>query len=333
MKSKEIYKQYRKSCFLNMDFKHLIFSSMVNCAYFPFKIYEKELPFSKERSLLTKYIYAYFRILDDMIDDETVESIFYGDFENIKRQKEEYLLKKIEFIKRKSSPNDNLDILMNDILAFADKIGVNIEKECISVIKSLLFDVKRTSDIKNGQIILSARNEILRYYYDCYMACHKIGVIVTSAEEYDEILLQNLGYVRRNYFILRDFFEDINRGLINIPIEDVNNLGISDEMFISLANLNEHLIIELKRKGFNHPSLQQYINPQIEMWLNELLEKSIRLLNDYQNSARIKTYIDLVCEVLFYKKSLSDVMVKLMLEDTTSCYLRKLKLHRIKNKL
>ncbi len=291
-------------------------------------MYNHNLTYPKERAIIFKLCYIYFREIDDIIDGDKILFSNTNFYEN-KKLITEYIYKRRDYLETNCILNttNELDEIIKTIVELSNYIELNLIDYFLKLLDCMLFDLKRKCNLKNGEIILNKTNELEEYNFKYYCdSCIKIAILLTTPTPQNiEIKnIQNLGYAQRIYFNLEDFFEDLSYGLINISWEDFNSLGINEESLITIANSPKRTIDLCKKRGFNNIIVLKQITPEVMTWLNSQLNLGIKYLKSYQKEAPLRTPLSISNEILFQKEDFSNIILRLGIERGTNQYFTKL---------
>ena len=321
MKADQIYKNLKQEFLSNTSIKHKVFFSLIENNALFFKLYEHNLPNAQLRSLLLPYLYMYLRTLDDIVDGDRSLIDHTGDLKHDKKLSNDFLLRRIDYLEDPNQASDEqLDILLKEIFDITSRLNIDINDELMQMIRSLQFDLNRRSDIRNNELIISNYDDIDNYFFKHYFSVHKIGATVTNPDRTYNPISQNLGSARRIYFNLRDFNEDINAGLINIPLEDMTEYNISEQDILAIPTDLSSISI-CKKEGFNS---QKLIYPEsVKAWLDDQLKRALDHLGEYRQAAPLRTTSEILKE-LIYREDLSKLVFRGALEWPSHSYLKKL---------
>ncbi len=326
-------KRIEKYFYIHKPIKKKTFLTAIKSLIIFFKLYNYSYP--KERTSIFRLIYIYFRDIDDIIDGDKILETSNLNFDEYKKIVKEYINERIIYIKNgcTSKTSNELDEMMKVILQLNEKLNLELKDDFIKLLECMFFDLERKCDLKNSKINLSSKEEIdkffFRYYYE---SCIKIAVKLTSPNylSVESKNIKDLGYAQRIYFNLEDFFEDLSFGIINIPYQDIRDLGINEQSLINIANSQKNLINLCKRKGFNDPNVSKFIDEPIVYWLNQQLDLGIEHLKTYQKNAPLRTITSVENELLFKRSDFSEIILRMGIERGTNQYLSKLKKQRDK---
>jgi phytoene/squalene synthetase len=171
-----------------------------------------------ERADFLETYYTLMRYVDDIVDNDAPLPAGYTDAE-------QYLLDKIKFAGNPVGPADDVDALMLHCFQLGKSFGESFGEETEAILGSLLFDTRRM-----GKRRVFSHLELMAHYHLLDIA----GTVRATVKLFDEdaekyLLLEPLGMASRFFYDLRDFRDDIQKGLINISAEDMAAFHISQE--------------------------------------------------------------------------------------------------------
>ncbi len=159
--------------------------------------------------------YTLMRYLDDIVDGDAPLPAGYDSAET-------YLLDKIDFFKNRPTPRDQVDHFMAYCMELGQSFGETFEEETNDILHCLLFDARRM-----GKRIIFSNNELMAHYHRLDISgTVKATLRIFSEDPEKYLLLEPLGLASRFYYDLRDFEDDIRKGLVNISAEDMEAFGI-----------------------------------------------------------------------------------------------------------
>ena len=283
-----------------------------------FRLYGLDYPDINAK--LMYYSQMYFRKLDDITDGD--EKLIEG--VPLKEEKK-YIL---EFLEERESAietditKDDLDIIMHEMLDLSSKTGINYKDEFHTLFASLKYDIKRRTDIANGEIYIPKKRDLDKYFFNGYAdSCARCLVKVTGSPNYDINKLHNLMYANRIYYDLIDFLEDLSFGLLNISKEDMYKFGICEKDIINLAN-DKELIDICKNEEF--PVLRNIISPEIYNWLLSELVRGLYNLGEWYNASSINTVGDALTDLFIKHENPTDTLLYFAYGVGTDTYFKKL---------
>lgn len=160
----------------------------------------------------------FFRLVDDIADDDRPLPVVY-------KTKEEYLQRRKDVLGKLYAENiyvsgDEEDVLVVDWMRREKRLGINLGDEALAILDSIIFDEERSRSHK-----ILTQVELNRYFQMLDVACLS-GSLKVAGETCNPQELADLAMAVRIMFNLRDFPEDYQRGVINIPREDLDRYGI-----------------------------------------------------------------------------------------------------------
>jgi len=190
------------------------------------------LPSSQRRAI--KDVYAFCRLLDDIVDEDQAGRNPYAELEQWRSE--------VEAIFQGAPTSD-----------FGDQLLVSVEEfelpkqPFLDLIDGMEMDLKWHS--------YQTFSDLREY---CYRAASAVGLICIEIFGYESARTReyavNLGLALQLTNILRDLKEDIERGRIYIPIEDLERFGYSEREL--KANLFNAPFIELMK--YEHTRASSY---------------------------------------------------------------------------
>ena len=205
-----------------------------------------------DRGLLLRNYYFLMRYLDDIIDGDIIIKNFTLIEDRIK-----YLEEKLNNIISNAIPRDEIDLMIYECHALANKIGFSMEKESSLIINSLIFDGYRILEWDNKkEFKIVSRKELDDHFYDLDIIGTISGClkIFSENEKYIEQLYY-LGTASRKYYDMRDFIEDVKRGLINISLDDFSKYNITESDIYKEMKMSDEYIDVCKVKSFKNDEI------------------------------------------------------------------------------
>lgn len=129
---------------------------------------------------------------------------------------------------------EDVDELLSYAFSLAQSFdGVFIE-ETIMILKTLLFDAQR----RLGEIPKAISRKQLRYHnYNLdIFGTIRICLVLFGENKEEYRRLAPLGVAVRTHYDVRDLHTDINAGLINIPLEDLDDIGVGVDQLNDVSN-------------------------------------------------------------------------------------------------
>lgn len=326
-------KDIERYFYLHKPIKKKIFFTFIKSLSIFFRLYNYTNP--EIRSKIFRLIYLYFREIDDIIDGDKILKTTNNNFYEYKKIVTEYMYNRRAFLQNEyeSSPLNELDGIMKSVLELTNELNLDLRNEFMKLLDCMFFDLERKCDLKNGQIYLSSRSDIDKYFFQYYYdSCIKIAIMLTIPEHasLERKNIKDLGYAQRIYFNLEDFFEDLSHGIINIPKQDIESFQISEQSLITIAKLPNRIINLCKKRGFNNPEVSKFIDEPVMFWLEQQLNLGIGHLRAYQENAKLRTVSSISKELLFQRNDFSEIILRFGIERGTDSYLSKLERQLVK---
>lgn len=253
--------------FQRRSFKYKLFFTGLLFEKYIFRI--DGLKQAEERAKLLRNYYFLMRYLDDIVDGDVnipgIESL---------EDRIGYLKDKLLNIETGNNHKDNVDKMLDECHFLANNLGFSMEEESKLIIQSLIFDGNRMLSLdRNCQLCIVSQQELTAHFYDLDI----LGTISGCLKIYDEPLsyldiLYPLGVASRQYYDIRDFMEDIKRGLINISKENMVKHGISIEQLEELIALEDSVVDVCKKHGYTDSRLYSKLPSSIIEFLNECID-------------------------------------------------------------
>lgn len=159
--------------------------------------------------------YTLMRYLDDVVDGDAPVPEGYSDAET-------YLRDKVLFSKNPAQPKDAVDRMMLHCFELGASFGETFEEETDDILNCLLFDARRM-----GKMMVFSNNELMAHYHRLDISGTVQATLKLFSEDSSKYpLLEALGIASRFFYDLRDFSDDISKGLVNVPAEDLETLDI-----------------------------------------------------------------------------------------------------------
>lgn len=188
-----------------------------------------------ERADFLEAYYTLMRYLDDIVDNDAPLPAGYRDTES-------YLLDKIRFTSNPVDPSDESDAMMIHCFQLGNTFGESFKDETEDILGSLLFDARRMEHTR-----FFSSEELMEHYHQLDIRGTVRATIKLFREDVgDYLLLEPLGMASRFFYDIRDVYDDLSRGLINISREDADAFGIT------ISNMNES----------GHPGIQRWCRAQ-----------------------------------------------------------------------
>ena len=240
-----------------------------------------------KRGTLLRNYYFLMRYLDDIIDgDVMIEK------NRTIEARIEYLKEKLDNITNLHGQPDDVDQMIIECHALANQLGFSMEEESKYIRQSLIFAGYRMLDWdQEEKLKIVSADELKEHFYDLDI----LGTISGCLKIYDEDLshletLYPLGVACRQYYDIRDFMEDVKRGLINISKEDMEKYSISANDLFELMSLPEESIDICKDRGYNSLKLVPYLPESVITYLDNRIEQCEINLQKYHNKMENQSY-------------------------------------------
>ena len=162
-------------------------------------------------------LYAALHLVDDVVDGDVDLPAQYS-------TTIDYARRKVRFCARPSVPEDDVECLLLYALTLSERIGLDIAKEMHCILASMLFDAGRRDPLHPKAF----RVRVLHKHFHWLDIEGTIGLCLKIFEEARtrHADLRELGEASRIQYTLKDVDEDFRAGYCNIPLEDVERLGI-----------------------------------------------------------------------------------------------------------
>jgi hypothetical protein len=200
----------------------------------------KYVSLNPTRGELLESYYVLMRYIDDVVDGDAALPKEYA-------STTAFVEEKIAFSQGKCIARDSIDYLIAHCLVLGRSLGCDLAEETQDILNSMCFDTLR---VGTGNI--STREE-LRHHFDLLdiRGTIKGALKVVGDNPQKYALIQPLGLASRIYYNLRDYRDDIYKGIVNIPKEDIVAYHIKD-----ITNLSERGIqtwfFDQARQGQDH---------------------------------------------------------------------------------
>jgi hypothetical protein len=214
--------------------------------------------FFSERQGMVMVLYAWLRKIDDIVDGEEAIPSGY----DIKS----YLQQKHNIIKGDHSSFLPEDILLVRSMDFFAEQGIDIQAETEEILRQIVFDCER-----HGLII--SREALSMHNIAQDRALFMIVVKASGGDvHYYEQQMADFWGIFTKVDSLIDIKEDIKKGIINIPAEDIDKYGLNLEMITSLdikdiPGFMEWFREEVENSSLKWKSMRNVIFGKPEMFL------------------------------------------------------------------
>ncbi len=246
--------------------------------YYSFLLALKTFRFASMSSVRGSFLENYYflmRYVDDVVDgDIPLQKEF--------STAEEFVSRKIDFLHCMKEPDDNVDFMILYSAELGKKFDEDFSQETEDILNSLLFDAKR----RNRREISSAKDLNDHFHLLDIRGTIKASLKVFGEDPEKYEILKPLGLATRIMYNLRDYEEDVNKGLINIPLEDIGRLGIN--------------------------CFESCLSPGVKEWFIEQKYKGLDLLRQHEETYREGNF-----------GLLSRIALKFVFEKPTQKYLEK----------
>ena len=194
---------------------------------------------------------------------------------------EEYIGKKLNYLKSGSEPVDDCEKLLSLCAKLAKAFDSDFTGETEDILGSLQFDAKR-----KGTHGIFSEEELKHHFFTLDIR----GGIKSTLKIFNESpsnyeILQPLGEADRIYYNLRDFKEDVKAGLINISTEDCARLNITPEVL---------------------KSGQYADNAGVQTWFKEQAAQGLALIDEYhkrKSGVTLQPVTELALKLAFETKA------------------------------
>jgi phytoene/squalene synthetase len=239
-----------------------------------FRFYTR-LTFQQTRGDLLESYYVLMRYIDDIVDGDAPLPEGYA-------TPLEYVEAKIRFSETRNRPNDEADYLMLYCFDLAHKLHIEIDKETTSILNSMRFDALRrfypqkVPDAEEyGKMIICSEKVLHEHFHLLDIEGTVNGAIKVFGRDPDQLYsaIEPLGEASRIFYNLKDYWEDIKAGLVNISREDITAYRISEEDIVLMRE-------QSMRDDLEHKVLasgaERWFHDQARIGLNKI-EESRRL--------------------------------------------------------
>jgi hypothetical protein len=212
--------------------------------------------------------YFWFRYIDDIIDEDLV---YEGDIYEFKYRKKELLQNLNSPDALRAMRLESIDWLIIHVYYAGLRFGYDNQQSMLTLYRALEHDVDRT---KERKMYYSAAET--KEYFDnldipsVMMTFQFINEKAITLED-----LQALIDMTRARYNVRDFFQDLSVGIVNIPIEDLELYNI-DISFLQATDDFKSAINYLPFKQWFRDQIE-YIERNLESGTNLVREKPIRV--------------------------------------------------------
>ena len=166
--------------------------------------------------------YSYMRCLDNIVDDIHNPSDYVRDL----LDREVSLIENM-YSANKTFTNCERDIILNKFIRYDISIGCKLKKPFFTMLETLYFDLNRRNSI-------CSKNDLNKYSYKMAhsFVSFMIHFLQIKNQNTDELI--SLATASCQAYMLRDLYEDMENGLINIDRESFQKMNTD------LGNLTSH---------------------------------------------------------------------------------------------
>jgi|WetSurMetagenome_2_1015567.scaffolds.fasta_scaffold56738_2 hypothetical protein len=160
--------------------------------------------------------YAYFRWVDDIADTGNTELSERKLFLSTQIR----LVHQLYSITGFNNTLKNEELFVYELIEFDKRSGSKLEGNISDMLSCIMFDIDRIGQVMNDVRLISFFNlEVLSYLNTFQLFCsnQRTFVVITDSPE---------GNAGKWVHILRDFLKDIEEGLLNVTIEDIEKYGL-----------------------------------------------------------------------------------------------------------
>ncbi len=164
--------------------------------------------------------YAWFRLVDDVMDDDSPPPL--------SMTREQYLHRKNQILESLttstvvSAPSQPEDVLLAFVLAMANQKEIDVAQDLVDLWKVMTWD-----DQRYRQARLASREELVRYAElqdrSVLSFCVKVGG--GDSQRFDNLASHIVGLFTRTDWLL-DIEKDLRKGVVNIAVEAVEKYGL-----------------------------------------------------------------------------------------------------------
>lgn len=239
----------------------------------------KFIPNVWKRIELFKYVYYAMRLIDDVVDGDTVPPLEWQVRKNI-----------LDTILGHDSTWDNnplYEALRSKIQQLSQELWIkeDLDAAIQEIVISMNFDLERILD--NNKYRTRAQLERNFHAMDIEGTIKWTALIfgIDPASAID--ILEPLWQACRTMYNLRDFTEDIRASLINIPMEDIDRFGITPE---------ELAFVKAQENDFDFSQLPE----SIKRWFRQELLRMKEFMERYKynTSSKKLKYTDILSPLL-----------------------------------
>ena len=212
---------------------------------------------SSTRGDLLESYYAAMRRIDDIVDGD-------APLPDSVRSRLAYVEQRMAFVSNPHTPTDPADILLLYCFSLAERLGFGIMEETHHILQSMHFDADRI-----GKMV--SRADLQHYFYLRDIVGTIKGALKVFGDDSKKcFLLEPLGKASRMYYVLRDYENEVGRGIINISREDCERLSIASK------------------------DLESRLTPGIPAWFREQAAIGLQLLQQHRTIMAREPFVPLV---------------------------------------
>lgn len=189
------------------------------------------LPPAKRNAICA--VYAFMRHADDLSDDESISIT----------ERRERMADWLDAWHRAAigeATSDPVFVALSDA-----KIKFAIPGQLLDdLVRGVTMDLHRDTEINDGYDTYATFEELYRY---CYLVASVVGLVCIRIFGYSDLraekLAEETGIAFQLTNILRDVREDLERGRVYLPLEDMERYSVSIENMVELAKGSRHLTL------------------------------------------------------------------------------------------
>lgn len=194
------------------------------------------------RAELLKTFYVAMRVVDDFVDLDVPLPASYGAYGGV-----EYVNERLDFLS-KGVPADDVDYLLLRCRYLGDELGISVEFEAESILRSMLFDAVRIKEGKAGRTQVYSASELTYHFHQLDVEGTIRGMLKLFNEDPDKAgLLLPIGNAHRLKMTLQDLTADVSSYLINISSEDLDGYSITSHDLELVASLPKKFDLAKRR--------------------------------------------------------------------------------------
>ncbi len=212
----------------------------------------------KPRTLFLNNYYALMRHWDDIADGD--QAVPEG-FPNGKEGRIAFIEHAFKIVDGKADPNLDKEAceLADFCFRLGDSFGEDFRPQAKELLENLLYDAKRFG---TNEVAVS-KEELDENFEKEISGCAKATRKIFGEPEYADQIIRPLARAVQTYYTLRDFFEDVRMGIINISVN------------------------EMKEKNLNLEDLKDPNNLQLQKWFLEQAQEALALMEEYDKDITV----------------------------------------------